>query len=269
MSLIGTHIKAEPNELINETDRMKNMGSNFVQIFANKFSKTATKYYTEFGQYIKLQNIKCVVHSSYTINLARNWDFHSWWLKQLILEIKMADTIGAIYVVVHLGKQLSLSKEMAINNMYTSLIYVLSKTKQYKPKILLETSSGQGSEMFYNLEDLGNFLKKLKKHGKKIGICIDACHVLAAGYDIKEKKNIVKFFEHFNLAIGLENIKLAHLNNSKNDVNSKIDRHANFSNGFIENNSMITMAIFFKDLSIPIILETPSDGVAGDLMEIL
>lgn len=272
MSLIGAHINSDIDKLIEEANKIKKKGGNIVQLFANKFSKKATEKYREFAQHMKLQKMKCVVHASYTINLAQNWDFHSWWLKQFILEIKTAHDIGAMAIVIHLGKQLNMSKEGAINNMYTALEYVLSKTVQYDTKILLETSSGQGSEMCYNLEELGSFFKKLiklKGYKKRLGICIDTCHIFSAGYDIRGEKNIEKFFEKFDFTIGLEYVKLAHLNDSKNELGSKIDRHANYDSGTIGNASISILSYFFKDLGIPIIIETPADKITNDLETIL
>lgn len=272
MSLVGAHINSDISNLINNAEIIRKNGGKIVQIFANNSSKKAAEKYQEFAEYLKTSKLKCVVHSSYTINLAREWDFHSWWLKQFILEIKLANKIGAVGIVVHLGKQLNLDKTIAINNMYTSLEYVLNQTNQYDIKIFLETSSGQGSEMFYNLDELGEFIKKilkLEKYKDKIGVCIDTCHIFSAGYDVRGNKNIIKFFKHFDLVIGLDKIKLAHLNDSQNDIGSKIDRHANYGEGNIGNSSIILLADFFKKLGVPIILETPSEKIQNDMEKII
>ena len=266
--LIGAHLNSELEDLIEKTKIIKKNGGNIVQLFANKNSKKAIKTYNEFSTYLKSQNMKCVVHSSYTINIAQNWDFHSWWLKQLILEIKIANSIGAIGVVVHLGKQLNIPKQVAINNTYTSIEYVLTKTKDCKIPILLETSSGQGTEMFSNIEEFGEFFKKIKSNENKIGICIDTCHIFSAGYDIRGKKNITNFLKQFDSKIGLENVKLIHLNDSKKELGSKIDRHSNYSNGTIGLDSIKIIAIFFKLIGVPIILETPSENIINDMTSI-
>ena len=266
--LVGIHINSELDELIKKTKIVKTNGGNIVQLFTNKNSNKATKLYDDFSLYLQSVKMKCVVHSSYTINIAQNWDFHSWWLKQLIIEIKMANHIGAVGIVVHLGKQLNIPKEVAINNTYTSLEYVLSKTKELNVPIFLETSSGQGSEMFSNIEELGIFFKKIKKITNNIGICIDTCHIFSAGYDIRGKSNITKFLKQFDLSIGLENVKLIHLNDSKKELGSKIDRHASYDNGTIGITSIKIFANFFKKLEVPIILETPTDNIIDDLKSI-
>ncbi len=272
MSLVGAHINNDIDTLIESTEIIRKKGGNIVQLFVNNSSRKAYEKYKEFGEYLKSVNLKCVVHASYTINLAQDWDFHSWSIKQLISEIKIAHKIDAIGIVVHLGKQLKLDKKVASNNMYTSLEYVLSQTTQYHTKIFLETSSGQGSEMFYNLDELGEFMLrifKLKQHKDRLGVCIDTCHVFSAGYDMRGKENIIKFLDNFNKTIGLDKIKLVHLNDSQNELGAKIDRHANYDSGTIGSKSMILLANFFKDLGIPIILETPSEKIQNDLNKIM
>ena len=141
--------------------------------------------------------MKVVVHSTYLINLARKWDEYSWWIKNLILEIQYANMIGAFGVVIHLGKKLNLSIEEAYNNMYTAIIYILNKTMSLdNVSLILETSSGQGSELCYNLNDLSHFYKKFsinKNIYKRINICIDSCHIYSAGYDISSKSKVKNF----------------------------------------------------------------------------
>jgi deoxyribonuclease-4 len=269
MSLFGAHIRSEVDviEMIKDTKKITDNGGTVIQLFTNKFSKKAIKKYSLFKKYLTENNIKCVVHSSYTINIAQNWDYHSWWLKQFILEIRMAKIVGAFGIIVHLGKQLDLSVEVATNNMYTALIHVLSKTEESNLKILIETSSGQGSEMFCNLEELGTFFKKFTKTKFKdrVGICLDTCHVFASGYDIRGPANVLNFIKKINKNFGLVNIKLIHLNDSLNDVNSHVDRHENIGNGFIGKDSLISIANFFYKLGTPLILETPTSDIITDL----
>ena len=272
MNIIGVHRRTDIDNLIENAIQVKNNNGNAIQIFANKYSKKSLIKYTEFGKFITNINIQCYVHASYTINLAQDWDYHSWWLKIFILEIKNASIIGAKGIVVHLGKQLKMSNEQAMNNMYTSLDYVISKTYKYNVEILLESSTGQGSEMYYNLDDFGFFLKKilkLKKYKNKLGVCIDTCHVYSAGYDLKGKNNISDFIQKLDTSIGLKHIKLIHLNDSKNDLGSKIDRHSNFTDGFIGLKSIKMLANVFKNLNIPIILETPCDNIFNDLEHVI
>ena len=135
-------------------------------------------------RYLDDNNMKIVIHSSYTHNLARDWDEHSWWIKNIELEIKYAHMLGAIGLVIHFGKSLDIPLSQAYNNMYTSLVYLHNVTKEYKDvKIFLETSTGQGTEMCYKLEDLAHFYRKFSSNVNselkdRIKLCIDTAHIL-------------------------------------------------------------------------------------------
>ena len=272
MTLIGSHINSNLESIINDTQRVYNNGGNLVQLFVNISSKKAKLYYKKFNNFLIINKIKCIVHASYTINCAQNWDYYSWWINQFIMEIHIANDIGAFAIVIHLGKQLDLSIEECLNNMITSLLYVHNQTIKYKNiKILIETSTGQGSELCYKLEDLSYFYNKFSKHNNKeivnrFGLCVDTCHIFAAGYDITNKNNIKIYFDQFDKLIGLQNIKLIHLNDSKKDIGSHIDRHANIGYGFIGKHTLLLIANIFKKLNVPIILETPYNKQIDDII---
>lgn len=270
--MIGSHINSNLDQLIKETTRIFNNGGNIIQLFIN-ISSNKSKYYDDLKKFLKSNNMHCVVHISYTINCSQNWNYHNWWINQFISEINHAYQLDALYVVVHLGKQLNLSIEEALNNMYTALLYVHNQTKN-KTKILIETSTGQGSEICYELEKLAYFYKKISHHNNeeirnRFGICLDTCHIFASGYDISTEDGLKKYFNSFNKLIGLEQIKLIHLNDSKKECGSRIDRHANIGNGFIGKNSLRIIKNIFINLEVPIILETPIENQNNDLKLLL
>jgi len=244
--LIGSHI-----DNINDVPKK----SNIVQLFKN--NKILNKKNKN-----EIENK--VVHASYSINLANNWDDYSWWIDLFIDEILYSAEINAMFIVIHLGKRLKLTKEETLNNMFTSLLHVHNKTKKANNvKILIETSAGQGTETCFLLEDLAYFYKKISKHENiefknRFGICLDTCHIFAAGYDISNSKNIKHFLNKFNKLIGIEHIKLIHLNDSKYKVGSMIDRHENIGIGYIGKKALLCIAKFFIKKNIPIILETPN-----------
>jgi len=267
--MIGYHIDSNIKNILNEISDIKKNKCNIVQLFIDPFYK---KYeiYEEFKKYAKINNIKIVIHASYTINIAQNWNNHSWWIKQFILEIESANKIGAFAIVVHLGKQLNISNEEALNNMFTSLLYVHNETKKIDIKILIETSTGQGTEMCYRLEDLAHFYRKFSNIKNddikdRFGICLDTCHIFSAGYDISNKKKIEMFLDIFDEMIGINNIKLIHLNDSKKELGSNIDRHENIGFGSIGKKGLFLIYKFFSKLKVPIILETPLKYIENDL----
>lgn len=260
--MIGIHIDSNINNILEEVNRVHDLGCDIIQLFVDPMTKNK-EIYMKLANRLKALKMKCVIHISYTINCSNKWSEYSWHIKQCILELEQAAKLGASYVVVHLGKQLSLSKEEALNNMYTSLLYIHHQTLNISnTKILLETSSGQGSEMCFDLDDLAYFYQKLSHNKNKdicsrFGICIDTCHIFASGNDIRTKDGIHNYLKLFDEKIGIEHVKLIHLNDSKKELGSHVDRHENIGNGFIGKKALILFANFFKDLNVSIILETP------------
>lgn len=271
---IGGHINSDPKLLVESARYINDTGGNIVQIFIDPFKVSKKSEYKEFKKYLIKNKIKLVVHASYTINLSRDWDQYSPSIHQFISEIIAAYKLGAEYIVVHMGKQLELEKEEAYNNMYTSLLYVHDQTKNYDLKILLETSTGQGSEICHKIEELAYFFKKLSRNKNKqiserFGICVDTCHIFAAGYDLVTKSSMYMYLEAFEELIGLKHIKLIHLNDSKKELGSNVDRHENIGKGYIGSKGLLEIVKYFKTLKVPIILETPVINLISDLKLIL
>ena len=266
--MFGFHIDSNTNNILDNAKYVKKTKCNMLQLFVDPMKKK--NIYDNFSKYLKANNIECVVHASYTINCARDWNDYSWWIKRFILEIEYAEIINAFAIVIHLGKQLDLSQEESYNNMYTSLLHVHNKTKNSNVKILLETSSGQGSELCYKIENLAYFYNKLSKHKNenirnRFGICVDTCHIYVSGHDIRSLNAINKYLDTFNKLIGLEHIKLIHLNDSKQDIGTKIDRHENIGKGYIGKKGLLIFISIFKHLEVPIILETPKNYLEQDI----
>jgi len=241
-SLIGIHVNN-----INNIKNYKNI--NFFQFFVKQNKK-----------YKKLKNIFSVIHASYTINLARNWSETDWWIIQFINEIEICHIIGSFCIIIHVGKKLNLSLEESINNMYSALLFIHQQTKNLNVKILIETPAGQGTEILENITDLCNFMMKFFNHPddnikNRFGICIDTCHLFVAGNDLST------LIQDIHNICGIDKVKLCHLNSSKNNFGSRIDRHDNIQNGKINLDELILFLIKFK---IPIILETPEKNIIDD-----
>lgn len=271
--MYGLHIDSSPNIICDELNKYKDLKC--IQLFVNINSKYKT-IYKDFKNIAEQNKQSIIVHLSYTINIAQNWTEYSWWITQLILELEIAQSIGASYAVLHLGKSMDIDSKIALNNMYSSLLYVANKLKRKfsnsknNIKILLETSSGQGSEMCITLDELGGFINKLLKNkneniSNRFGICIDTCHIFNAGYDLNTSSDVSKYLKEFDEEIGLKNIKLFHLNNSKTLLGSKIDRHDNLERGKIKTEGLIEIIQFAKKLEIPLILETPDEYIQEDI----
>jgi deoxyribonuclease-4 len=266
---LGAHIND-----ITDIESIKSYGGNIVQLFVPSKTKNKQNEINLIKSKLVEFNVKCIVHANYSINLANDWDTHSWSIEHFINEIETASEIGANAIVVHLGKSLNLTIEEALNNMYTSLMHVHEQTKHISNvMILLETSSGQGTELCNKIEDFAYFFKKLANHPnkeikKRFGICLDTCHIFASGYDIRKKKAIEIFLDTFEELLGIQYIKLIHLNDSKNEIGSMVDRHEQIGKGYI-GKGLFHFYKYFKKINVSIILETPSDSYKKEIKNLL
>lgn len=251
-------------------ENINKLGGNFLQIFITNPRGCGMKSKTnveikEINDYLNKYNTKIVIHSPYILNFARPFSEDAWWINILIKELTITSRFNSYGSVLHLGKEkysindeyFNLIQKDAYDNMYKSIQYVLDKTPN-NSRIILETSSGQGSELGYRLEDFAKLYNKFKDKSR-IGICLDTCHIFAAGYDIRNLELIKNFFKKINKLFGLENIWLIHLNDSKKELGSKIDRHANIGEGKIGKKALQHIIQIAHRLRIPIILETPGD----------
>lgn len=270
---LGYHVSIlKFEDFENSISRVKNNGANVIQFFLAdlKLNNRKEKDYKNIRDLLKKENIICYIHSSYTINIAQDWDERNWSVKILEAEFDYAHKIGAKGIVIHLGKKLDLTREQAFNNMFSFIAFILNRTKYTDIDLLLETSSGQGTEMCYTLEEFSLFFRKLKMlKNRRIGICIDSCHIFAAGYDIRNKDIFKMYIDRFEEMIGLKYIRLVHLNDSKKDVGSRLDRHEDIGKGYIGFEPLKRFFKFFTRLKVPIILETPSGNFKKEIKHLL
>lgn len=275
--MFGAHLNT--TNIITSANKIRKYGGNIFQFMLsnvnerqlgnldnldNNMSRDISPLGNPLGSYLKDNNISCVIHSSYTHNIAKNWNPNSWWIESIINEINYAGQIGAYGVVIHFGKLLDMNMSVAYNNMYSALLYINGQTSKYNDTlILLETTSSQGTELCSKLEDLALFFNKLKNI-KRFKICIDTCHIFQAGYDIRNENSFKLYLETFEELIGLNKIGMIHLNDSMKDLGCKRDRHQSIGNGYI---GYIGLLLFYKYFinKVPIILETPNNSYKTEI----
>jgi deoxyribonuclease-4 len=205
--------------------------------------------------------VSMIIHAPYVLNFAREFTENSWWIKTLLNELNYANQIGAKGSVIHFGKYLHLDKDDAISNMVNSLKYVIEYIKNMNVVIYLETSCGQGSELGFKIKEFAEIYNQFTTIEKeKIKICIDTCHIFVAGYDIRKKEGFDKFIEQFNNLIGLQYIKLIHLNDSNKELESHVDRHDLIGKGFIGLEGLEYIYTWAIQNDIDIILETGGEN---------
>jgi deoxyribonuclease-4 len=271
---IGAHIDSSPQNILDSVRVLLDNDCKNIQLFVNRNSITKHKdIYKKFKILTRKNNMLVSVHASYTINISKEWAEYSSHIIQFLDEIKCAAYLRAKYIVIHIGKQMKLTKEEAYNNMFGALIYICEQTKSIanKPLILLETSTGQGTELCYKLPDLAYFYNKLISSpdhiSKRFGICLDTCHIFQAGYDITNKLVIKKYLANFDKLLGIKNIKLIHVNDAKYPLGSHKDRHANIGKGYIGKTALLNFIHYLTRMNChpPLILETPNNNIVQDI----
>ena len=225
---IGSHVSMSGG-LINAAKEAYSYGANTFMIYTGAPQNTKRspieKLKIEEGkEFMSKHNINdIVVHAPYIINLASyKEDIYSLAIDFLKQEIERTTAIGSNYIVLHPGSSTDKTAEYGIERIANGLNQVL--TEDTKPFICLETMAGKGSEVGRNFEELKAIIDKVELK-EKIGICLDTCHLHDSGYDIvNDFDNVMK---HFDNIIGLDKVKVIHINGSLNKCGAKKDRHAN------------------------------------------
>lgn len=202
-----------------------------------------------------------IAHVPLLVNLASPVD--DIWQKskdRLSVELSRANKLGIQFLVLHPGYHRNLDKETGTERIIEALNNVLDNVDDSTAMILLETTAGQGTAVGSRFEEIAYILEKArKKH--LLGVCFDTCHVFAAGYDIRGYRGYEKVLKRFDAVIGLDKLKVVHLNDSKTGLGSKVDRHASIGEGRL---GLQLFHAFVRDprfRDIPKVLEIPErDG---------
>ena len=212
----------------------------------DELTEKALKLMIENG--INIENV--IVHAPYIINLA-NPKTNEFAVNFLRDELKRVEQLGVKKMVLHPGSHVGVTKEEGIKNIINGLNQVIDKTT--KVTILLETMAGKGTECGTSFEELREIIEGII-YQDKIGVCLDTCHINDAGYDVS---NFDKILTDFDKIIGLDKLQCIHVNDSKNAIGSKKDRHENIGYGHIGFDNLIKVIYNDKLKNVPKILETP------------
>jgi deoxyribonuclease-4 len=203
------------------------------------------------------------VHMPYLSNLASSkeevYKLSSASLKE---EVNRCSILGVPFLVTHLGSHLGSGKTGGFKRITDSINGVLDEIKS-DVVILLENTAGTMNSMGSSFEDVGRVLDGIEEP-KGVGVCFDTCHAFAAGYDLRNREAVSRALDLFDDAIGLERIKLVHLNDSKGGLRSRIDRHEHIGLGRIGEEGF--KSILNSELGrLPLIMETPVNEQRTDL----
>lgn len=274
----GGHVSS--TKLDKSLQSVLDLGGNFAQIFVNspygKYNPNLISKYTmkadEIKEFCSENNMKIVIHSPYTLNFGQEMSPHSPKLQIMYDELYVANLIGALGCVIHVGKYLKLSEEESIEHMYTNLLCIIKYMKEQKlrSKLILETSAGQGTELFVtvnnSLDPLTSFYNRFSKDEKKyLKLCIDTCHINSAGYCIDTKQHVNKLFTELEEADVLKDVVLIHYNDSKTPCCSRVDRHEALGYGSVGISALSEVLKKAFEYKIPCVLETPDENHINEI----
>jgi deoxyribonuclease-4 len=198
-----------------------------------------------------------IVHDSYLINLASPKD--DLWEKSIASfgqELERCHQLGVPYLVMHPGSHMGAGVAAGLQRVVEALDRLFADGGGGDTVVLLETTAGQGTCLGGCFEDLV-YLLDLIKHTERIGICVDTCHVFAAGYDLRTPQSYAATFERLISLVGLDRIKAFHLNDSKGALGSHVDRHEAIGDGQIGLEGFRLLVNDPRFAQLPMVLETP------------
>lgn len=170
-------------------------------------------------------------HNSYLINLAS--PDHELWnrsVEALVIEVERAEALGLGGVVMHPGSFMDSTLEEGLQRIALALDEVHRRTSGVRTQLWLETTAGQGSSIGYRFEHLAAILQHVREP-ERLGVCIDTCHIFAAGYSLHASSDYQATFDEFDRWVGLSRIRAFHLNDSQKPLGSRVDRHAHIGEG--------------------------------------
>ncbi len=273
--LAGAHMSIAGG-VFNAITRGLDCGCNTIQIFTKSNNQWKAKVLTEedvakFKQLREASQIAPVVaHDSYLINLGTQDDaLYEKSIDALFIELGRAEALELSYLVIHPGAHVGAGEKAGLRRIAQGIKLLHKRTKGYKVRIALETTAGQGTSLGYRFEQLAQLLDLIGDNDR-LAICLDTCHIFAAGYDIRTPAAYKKTLAELDDVVGLDMVKLIHLNDSKKGLGSRVDRHQHIGRGEIGSEGFRLLVNDSRFARLPMILETPKkkDGDEWDLMNL-
>ncbi|MFB3765079.1 MAG: deoxyribonuclease IV [Methanotrichaceae archaeon] len=267
MVKVGVHVSIAGG-IANAVDRASQKGCDVFQIFSRnprgwRFKDISPEEADSFVAKLKKSGIgPAFDHMPYLPNLASpKEDVYLQSVTTLTAELHRCGQLHIPYLVTHLGSHLGSGREAGLKRLVDCISTTFSRTDN-DVMLLLENTAGSKNSMGSSFEDIAAILNALDT--KRLGVCLDTCHLFVAGYDLRTPEALGHTLEEFENLIGLERLRLIHLNDSKGDLGSGLDRHEHIGLGKIGEEGF--KVILRNDVikALPLILETPIDSVRDD-----
>jgi deoxyribonuclease-4 len=208
--------------------------------------------------------VPVICHASYLINIGASdetvWDKS---LNALAIELERCELLKIPYLVLHPGAHMDQGVETGIDQVIKALDTVHERLPDVAVKIALEITAGQGTVLGSTFQEIAQLLAGCRQSDRLV-VCFDTCHALAAGYEFRTPDSYQTMIGEFDRIIGLDRLKVIHLNDSQKDLSSHVDRHTHIGEGCI---GLEPFGYFLNDSrfeKVPFLLETPKDDDPGD-----
>ena len=255
MSIVGGVSKA--------FDRAKNVGCDSLQIFLHpnlnwRLPPLKDDEIQRYRHAQKKTGIKPVVaHASYLINLAAVDDVHyRKSIKAMAVELERAETLDVKAIAIHPGAHLGQGEKKGIQKIARGLDRAFRMARRTHAVVLLETTAGMGTVLGYRFEQLAEIIH-LSHFPQRLGVCLDTCHIFAAGYDIRTPSAYSRTMKQLSHIVGLKKIQVIHANDARGELGSRLDRHEHIGEGKIGLDGFRNVVNDPGLASLPAILETP------------
>lgn len=261
---IGSHVSNNGTKmLVGSVEEALSYGANCLMVYLgapqNTYRKPINEQRSEEALKITIENginpEDIIVHAPYIVNLAQmDEEKFNFSIRFIAQELKNVDVLGLKYLVLHPGAHMGHGSNIGVNRIAEGINQILDLTSSCSSVITIETMSGKGTECGKSFEEIASIINQVKNK-KRIAVCLDTCHINDAGYNIVDKYESV--INEFDQIIGLNYLKVIHINDSKNTLASHKDRHENIGFGNIGFDTILKICNDDRFKDIVKILETP------------
>lgn len=272
MPLFGAHLSVAGG-LTKAVAAAVALGCETVQIFTKNANTWAAKplvdaEVTAFRRAVKDAGLRYVTaHDSYLINVATpDETLYQKSVEALTVEVERAEALGLAYLVSHPGAHVGSGVEAGVARVAAALDEVHRRCAGYQVQILLETTAGQGTVLGATFEEIAGILDRVADPAR-LGVCFDTCHALASGYPLATAADHADTFGTFDEVVGLDRLRLFHMNDSVKGLGSRVDRHAAIGAGEVGAEAFRRIVTDPRFADRPMILETPKEDDNGKPMD--
>ena len=255
MSVAGGLPRAVERAVVHRCDALQVFAKNASQWRGRVIPKEEIR---EFRAKVKAARIWPVVsHASYLINLATtNRALRRQSIAAMADELDRAEALGLLGVVLHPGCYTAGNEADGLSLIADALLGLLRERPRGRTMVLLEQTAGQGTALGATFEQLASIIARMEDHAR-VGVCLDTCHLLAAGYDIVSPEGYAATFTQFGRVVGFDRLKAFHLNDSKRPLGSRVDRHEHIGQGHLGLEPFRRLVNDRRFRALPMLLETP------------